>query len=266
MATLMIDSRRTLRSEFTKVRSVRSTYWSLFLMVVAAAAWSVAYTVATVHQWPTMSALDRTSFDATQDSVLGLALLGQLVIVVFGALMITSEYTTGMIRTSLTVMPRRAVVYWSKLAVFAAVSLALSLVTSFGTFYLGKALLAPTHVTMSLSNPAQLRSVLVTALYVEVCGLFAYGVGAIVRNTAVGLTFAYGVLALLPQLLKVLPGSLYHVLVRWVPGGDALAVMTATNGSHPPNMFSAWGELAVFAFYAIVLVLIGAAQFSRRDA
>jgi len=256
----------TLRSEFTKIRSIRSTYWSLFLLMLAAVAWCVAYCLATVHQWPTMSAPDRAGFDPTQDSVLGLALLGQLVIVVFGALMITSEYTTGMIRTSLTVMPRRAVFYWSKLAVFAAVSLVLALVSSFGTFFLGRILLAPTHVTMSLANPAVLRSVLVAALYVEVCGLFAYGVGALVRSTAGGLTVAYGVLALLPQLLRALPASLEHALVRWVPGGDALAVMTTTNGSNPPHMFSAWGELAVFAAYAAVLVLIGAAQFSRRDA
>lgn len=266
MTTMTIDSRRTIRSEFTKIRSVRSTYWSLFLLVLAAVTWCVAYCLATVHQWPTMSGLDKSNFDGTQDSVIGLAVLGQLIIVVFGALMITSEYGTGMIRTSLTVMPRRRVLYWSKLAVFAGVSLALSLVTSFGTFFLGKALLAPTHVTMSLANPAVLRSVLVTALYVEICGLLAYAIGAIVRSTAGGLTIAYGVLALLPQLIKALPGSLEHVLVRWVPGGDALSVMTTTNGSNPPHMFSAWGELAVFAGYAVILLTIGAVQFSRRDA
>jgi len=266
MTTLAIDSRRTIRSEFTKIRSVRSTYWSLFALVLAAVSWCVIYCLATVHQWPAMSAPDRASFDATQDSVIGLALLGQLVIVVFGALMITSEYGTGMIRTSMTVMPRRNVLYWSKLGVFAGVSLALSLVTSFGTFFLGKALLAPTHVTMSLSNPAVLRSVLVTALYVEVCGLFAYGVGAIVRSTAGGLTIAYGILALLPQLLKALPTNLEHALVAWVPGGDALSAMTTTTGSNPPHLFSAWTELAIFAGYAIVLVTTGAAQFARRDA
>jgi hypothetical protein len=147
------------------------------LLVVAAAAWCVAYCLGTVHQWPTMAAADRAGFDGTQDSVLGLALLGQLVIVVFGTLMITSEYTTGMIRTSLTVMPRRPVLYWSKLGVFAGISLVLSLVTSFGVFFLGKDLLGPTHTSMSLSDPAQLRSVIVAALYVEACGLFAYGVG-----------------------------------------------------------------------------------------
>lgn len=254
-------------SEFTKIRSVRSTYWSLLLLVLAAVAWCAVYAIATVKQWPRMSPLDRTSFDATQDSVLGLALLGQLVIVVLGALMITSEYTTGMIRTSLTVLPRRAVLYWSKLAVFASVSLVLSLATSVSVFFLGKALLAPAHVTMGLSQPTQLRSVLITALYVEVCGLLAYGVGAIVRNTAGALTIAYGVLALLPELLKALPTPVYQATVRWIPGGDALAVMTSTAGnSNPPHMFGAWAELAVFAGYATVLVLIGATQFRHRDA
>jgi ABC-2 type transport system permease protein len=277
MAPLTIGSRpaapgrdqeiaRTLRSELTKIRSVRSTYWSLLLLVIAAVAWCVAYCLGTVHQWPAMSAQDRAGFDPAQDSVLGLALLGQLVIVVFGALMITSEYATGMIRTSLTVMPRRGVLYGSKLAVFAAVSLVLSLAVSFGTFFLGQALLGPVHVTMSLSQPATLRSVLITALYVEMCGLFAFGVGAIVRNTAGALTIAYGCLALLPQLLKALPGSLNHALVRWVPGGDALAAMTASKGSRPPHLFPAWGELAVFAGYAAVLVIAGAAQFRDRDA
>lgn len=257
---------RTLRLEFTKVRSVRSTYWSLFLLVLASIAWCVTYCLATVHQWPHMAPQDRASFDPTQSSVIGLALLGQLVIVMFGALMITSEYSTGMMRTSLTVMPRRAMLYGAKLAVFAAVSLTVALVTSFGTFFLGRVLLGSTHATASLSQPGVLRAVIVTALYVEVCGLIAFGVGAIVRNTAGALTLTYGALALLPQLVKALPATLYHALVAWVPGGDAIAVMTATSGSRPPHLFSAWGELTVFAVYATALVIVGAAQFRTRDA
>jgi ABC-type transport system involved in multi-copper enzyme maturation permease subunit len=257
---------RTLRSEFTKVRSVRSTYWSLFLLVLASIAWCVAYCVATVHQWPHMAPQDRAGFDPTQSSVLGLALLGQLVIVVFGALMITSEYSTGMVRTSLTVMPRRGVLYAAKAAVFAAVSLVVAFVTSFGCFFLGRVLLSSTHAAASLSQPGVLRSVIITALYIEVCGLIAFGVGAIVRNSAGALTITYGCLALLPQLVKALPVSLYHALVAWVPGGDAVAVMTATSASRPPHLFSAWTELAVFAGYAAILVAVGAAQFRTRDA
>lgn len=269
MTSLTIAARpatRTIHSELTKIRSVRSTYWTLFVLVLAGATWCVAYCLGTVHQWPGMSAQARSAFDATQSSILGLGLLGQLVIVVLGALMITSEYSTGMVRTSLTVMPRRWTLYAAKAAVFAAVSLVVSFAASFGTFFLGRTLLASTHQAMSLSQPGVLRSVIVTALYVEVCGLFAFGVGALVRNTAGALTLAYGCLALLPELIRALPESLHNALMRWVPGGDALNVMTATLGGPHPLLFSAWGELAVFAGYAAILLVAGAVMFTRRDA
>ena len=96
---------RTIDSEFTKLRSLRSTYWTLFLLVLSGVAWCVVFSLGTVHQRSHMSAQDQSGFDATQNSIIGLAMLGQLVIVVLGVLMITSEYSTGTVRTSLTVMP-----------------------------------------------------------------------------------------------------------------------------------------------------------------
>jgi len=141
-----------------------------------------------------------------------------------------------------------------------------SFTTSFGTYFLGRVLLASTHAAAPLSQQGVLRSVVVTALYVEVCGLFAVGIGALVRNAAGALTLAYGVLALLPELIKALPDSLHNALMRWVPGGDALSVMTAALGGRRPLMFSAWGELAVFAGYAVIVLVAGAVVFSRRDA
>ena len=269
MTTLTIATRpaaRTIHSELTKIRSVRSTYWIMFVLVLASVAWCVAYCLGTVHQWPHMSAQDRSGFDATQNSILGLALLGQLVIVVFGALMITSEYSTGMVRTSLTVMPRRGTLYAAKAAVFAAVSLVVVFVASFGTFFLGRVLLGSTHVAMSLSQPGALRSLIVTALFVEACGLIAFGIGAVVRNTAAALTLAFGFLILLPELIRTLPVFLHNDLIRWVPGGDAINSMTGTIGGPIPHTFSAWGELAVFAGYAAILLAAGAVLFSRRDA
>jgi len=257
---------RTVRSEFTKLRSVRSTYWITFVLVLASVGWCTAYCLGTVHQWPNMSAQDRSGFDATQNSILGLALLGQLVIVVFGALMITSEYSTGLVRTSLTVMPRRGTLYAAKAAVFAAVSLVVAFVASFGTFFLGRILLSSTHVTMSLSQPGVLRSLIVTALFVEACGLIAFGIGALVRNTAAALTLAFGFLILLPQLTRTLPVFLHNDLIRWVPGGDAINSMTGTIGGPIPHTFSAWGELAVIVGYAAILLAAGAVLFSRRDA
>jgi ABC-2 type transport system permease protein len=257
---------RTVRSELTKIRSVRSTYWTLLALVLASVAWCVASGLGTVHSWSHMPAQARAAFDATQSSLIGLALLGQLVIAVFGALMFTSEYSTGTMRTSLTVMPRRWTLFAAKAGVFAAVSLVVAVATSFGTVFLGQVLLAGTHATASLSQPGVLRSVIITALYVEVCGLIAFGVGAIVRNTAGALTLAYGFLALLPKLVRALPDSLRNALERWVPGGNTLSTLTATSEPRIPYTFSAWGELAVFAGYAAILLIVGAALFSRRDA
>ena len=149
--------RGTLRSELTKLRSVRSTYWTLILLVLVGVAWSITFCAGTASHW---SASQRAGFDPTQSSIVGMAQLGQLVIIVLGALAITSEYSTGMIRTSLTVMPRRGVLYASKAAVFAAAALVIAVPTGFACFFIGQALLTPTHLTAALSQPGVLRAVI----------------------------------------------------------------------------------------------------------
>jgi ABC-2 type transport system permease protein len=256
----------TLRSELAKLRSVRSTYWTLLVLFAAGVAFSIANCAGIADRWAGTPAQAQAGFDATQASILGTILLGQLAIVVLGALAITSEYSTGMIRTSLTVMPRRGVLYGAKAAVFAAVTLAASLVASFASFYVGQALLASTHHSATLATPNALRSILLTAVFVTVCGLFAYGFGAIIRHTAGAMTTVYGLLFLLPQLAKALPTPWYADVVRWLPGGEALNAITSTTGTRYPDLFSAWGESAVFAGYAVILVIVGALLFRKRDA
>jgi ABC-2 type transport system permease protein len=257
----------TLRSEFTKIRSVRSTYWTLILLVAAGAGWAIADCAGEAAHWAQTAPQDRAGFDATQASVAGLALLGQLVIVVLGAIVVTSEYSTGMMRTSLSVMPRRGVLYGAKAAVLTAVTLVTALLTSFASFFIGQWLLRGTHVTASLSQPGVLRAVLASACYVALSGLFAFALGAIVRSTAGAVTTAFGLLFLLPQLAKALPSAWYADLVRWLPGGDVVNAITDTKdvnvGMH---LFSAWGEFAVFGGYTIFLLAVGAWLFSRRDA
>ena len=257
----------TLRSEFTKIRSVRSTYWSLILLVLAGFAWTIADCLGTAYKWPHMAAQDKIGFDATQTSIVGVALFGQLVILVLGTLVLTSEYSTGMIRTSLTVMPRRAVFYWSKAAVFAAVSVVIAVATSLAVFLVGQSLLHSTGQSASISQPGALRAVLLTGLFVALSGAMAYGLGAIVRNTAGGITAAFGLVFLLPQLAKALPNAWYADLERWLPGGNIVPAITSSQSQLlNPNMFSAWGEFAVFAGYTVILLGVGALLFSRRDA
>jgi ABC-type transport system involved in multi-copper enzyme maturation permease subunit len=257
----------SLRSELTKIRSVRSTYLTLLVLVLASVGWAVADCAGEAAHWAQTAPQDKASFDPTQASVVGLALLGQLVIVVLGALVMTSEYSTGMMRTSLGVMPRRGVLYGSKAAVLAAVTLVIALITSFAAFFIGQSLLRSTHVAANLSQPGALRAVLASAFYIALSGLFAFALGAIVRSTAGAITAAFGVLFLLPQLAKALPSSWYSDLVRWLPGGNSVGAFTGTNSaSAAPHLFSPWGEFAVFGGYTVILLIVGALLFSRRDA
>ena len=257
----------TLRSELTKIRSVRSTYWALALLVLASLAWSIAYCAGTASHWSQTAAQSRAGFDPTQSSVIGLVLLGQLVIVVLGALTITGEYSTQAVRTSLTVMPRRGVLYGAKAAVLAAVAIAVAFPASFLSFFTGQELLASTHAGATLSQPRVLQSIMISAMFVVLCGLFSYGIGLAVRNTAGTITAVYGFLFLLPQLARALPTAWNADLIRWLPGDQFDAVLTSTQ-SRPvsPYMFSAWGELAVFGGYTVVALVAGAILLRRRDA
>ena len=255
-----------LRSELTKIGSVRSTYWTLLAQAVASIAWAVLLCAATVSHWPTESAGSRAQFNAAGASLGGQVVLGELIFVVLGTLVITSEYSTGMIRTSLAVMPRRGVLYAAKAIVFAVVSFAISLVTSFAAFFTGQAILAGKHINATLGQPGVLRAVLLSAAVVTVFGLLAYGTGAVIRHTAGAITAILGVVFLLPALAQALPASWYQDLDRWLPGAGALSPIAMSAPPISAHLFPAWGEFAVFSGYAVVLLAAGAWSFIRRDA
>jgi ABC-2 type transport system permease protein len=255
----------TLRSEFTKIRSVRSTYWTLLALLVVSIGIGAAISAGTAASWSHTSPSDRATFDATQASVAGLFYLGELVIVVLAALVLTSEYSTGMIRTSLTAMPRRITVYVAKAVVFAAVAVVVSLVAAFISFFLGQALLASTHHNATLSQPHVLRAIIGSALYVALCGLFSFAAGSILRHTAATISTVIGVLFVLPILVQLLPNSWNQDMERWVPS-TAGGAISATVGGQDPHQFAPWGQFAVFAVYTAVLLVIGGVMFLRRDA
>jgi ABC-2 type transport system permease protein len=250
----------TLRSELTKILSVRSTYWTLSAQVVASIGWAVLFCAGTVSH-PSGGVAN-----AAFASLMGQVALGELIIVVLGALVITSEYSTGMIRTSLAVMPRRGVLYAAKATVFAGVTFTISLVVSFVDFFVGQAILATKHLNTTLAQPNVLRAVLLSAAIVTVFGLLAYGTGAIIRHTPGAITSMLGVIFLIPLLAQALPTPWYHDIVRWLPGGQALSPIASSAPQASPYLFSAWGEFAVFCGYAVVLLALGAWSFIRRDA
>lgn len=253
-----------LGSEFIKIRSVRSTYFTLIAFILAGIGFSVLFAAGQVSHWG--SNQSEIGFNATTPTLTGVVMLGELIIVVLGALTITSEYGTGMISTSLTVMPRRLVLYVAKAIVFTAVMLAISLPTSFAAYFAGQAIFATKHANSTLSDPNVLRAVLLAALVVPLFGLLALGLGAIVRHTAGAITSLLGLIFLLPLLAQALPTSWYQDIARWLPGGEALHPIIQTGPVHQPYLFGPWGEFAVFAGWAAVALIVGGWLLHRRDA
>jgi ABC-2 type transport system permease protein len=250
-----------LRSEFTKIKSTRSTYWTLLALVVVCVGIG-ALTCAGTASHP--QGVSPTNFDATQQSLAGLY-VGQLVIAVLGALTITSEYSTGMIRTTLSVQPRRGVVFAAKAVVFAAVTLVTGLIASFGSFFVGQAILSSHHLSATLGEPNVLRAVIGGALFLTACGMLAYGLGAILRHTAAAISAAIGLLFVLTVLVQFLPHTWQNNVDKWMPAlaGSQIWTTKATSG---PNMFSPWGGFAVLAGWAVVAIVVGLLLFRTRDA
>ena len=251
-----------VRSEFTKIRSTRSTYWTLLALIVVTVGIGAIATAGTASH---PQGITKASLDATQQSLAGLY-VGQLVIAVLGALTITSEYSTGMIRTSLAVQPRRGVVFAAKALVFAAVSLVTGLVACFASFFIGQAILSSHHLNATLGDPNVLRAVIGGALFLTACGMLAYGLGALLRHTAGAITAAIGLLFVLSILVNFLPQSWQNNVDKWMPAIAGAQIWTTKASSGGPHLFSAWPGFAVLATYAVVAIVAGLVVFRTRDA
>jgi ABC-type transport system involved in multi-copper enzyme maturation permease subunit len=254
----------TLRSELTKIRSVRSTYWTMIVLFVVAVGIGALITWLTASHWDQASLSQRASFDPASNSLVGLY-FGQFVIVVLGAMTITAEYSTGMIRSSLTAMPRRGVLYLAKALVFTLAALVIGEITSFVAFFLGQALLgtAPVHISTTLSAPHVLRVVIGGGLFIAACGLFAFGIGTLVRHTAAAISIAIGALFVVPIVVNFLPASWNNDIVRWLPSEGGLAIWRTTQQAHE---WPAWGEFGVFLAYTAAVLIAGYILFRKRDA
>jgi ABC-type transport system involved in multi-copper enzyme maturation permease subunit len=254
----------TIRSETTKLRSVRSTYWTMIVLFIVAVGIGALITWLTASHWDQASLSQRASFNPARNSLIGLY-FGQFVIVVLGSLTITAEYSTGMIRTSLTAMPRRGVLYVAKALVFTVAALIIGEITSFVAFFVGQALLgtAPVHVSTTLAAPHVLRAVVGGGLFIAACGLFAFGIGTLVRHTAAAISIAIGVLFVLPIIVNFLPTSWTNDITRWLPSEGGTAIWNTVQQAHD---WPAWGEFSVFLGYTAAVLIAGYIVFRRRDA
>jgi ABC-2 type transport system permease protein len=251
-----------IRSEWTKLRSVRSTYWTLLALVVICVGLGSLIDWAFASHWNQENPAQRGDFNAVNHS-LNMLYLGQLVVAVLGVLAITSEYSTGMIRTSLTAMPRRGTVYAAKATVFTVVALVVGEITSFVMFFLGQALLHSTGHSATISSPGALRAVVGGGLFLAGCGLFAFGIGTLIRHTAGAITIAVAVMFVVPILTGVLPQSWQNNVQKFEPITAGGEIWSTRND---PGFYGHWTEFFIFLAWIAVLLVAGAMVIRKRDA
>ena len=251
---------RVVLSEWTKLRSVRSTRWSLLIAVASTIGIAALACAVVSHHYPQMSPQDRADFNPLDVTFAGVQ-LAQLAIGVLGVLVITAEYSTGMIRASMTAVPRRLPVLWAKAGVYGLVVLSLMIPATLIAFFVGQALLARHHIDIAFTHPGVARAVIGAALYLTVVGLFGLGLGAIVRNTAGGIATFAGIMFVLPPLMNVFPSSWNHAASPYLPLAAGESIMSITSGDH----LSPWVGLALFAGYAAAALGVAALLLLRRD-
>ena len=251
---------RVIRSEWTKLRSVRSTRWSLATAVVATIGIAALACAIAAHHYAQMSFRDRADFHPLEVNLAGVQ-LAQLAIGVLGVLAITAEYSTGMIRSSFTAVPKRLPVLWAKAIVYGLTVLALMIPSVLLAFLVGESLFARHHISISFSHPGVARAVIGAALYLTIVGLFGLGLGAIIRNTAGGISAFAGIMFVLPPLMNVLPASWNNAASPYLPLAAGESILSITPGNH----LSPWVGLALFAGYAAAALAVAAVLLVRRD-
>ncbi|WP_309062825.1 ABC transporter permease [Streptomyces sp.] len=252
---------QVVRSEWTKIRSVASTVWTLSLAVVVTIALGMLISALSRSEFDGMSARDRLSFDPTFISFAGMS-LGQLAMVVFGVLVVSNEYSTGMIRASLAAVPQRGTFLFGKLAVATALALVVSLATSFAAFFLGQAMLGEHRA--SLGDDGVLRAVIGGGLYMTLIAVFSMGVATMLRSPMLSLGVLVPFFFLISSILGYVEAT--KEVGRFLPDQAGSRIMQVVPPVGDDTPYGPWGGLGIMVLWVIAALLGGYVLLKRRDA
>jgi ABC-2 type transport system permease protein len=277
---------QAIRSEWTKLRSVRSTWISLAVIVVAGIGLSALVSNVEATRWAGLGPVDRAQFDPVRFSQTG-EFLSQFVVGVLGALIVTSEYSTGSIRTTLAAMPRRTTVLAAKAVVVGVVVFVVTQITAFISFFVsqavltahgGRALPADSSIltqlrsrvipVVTLANGGAVRAVILCGVYLTLLTLLALGIGFILRHTAGAISLYVGLLLVIPLVIGILPSSISGSIEKYLPSnlGLAMIVVTTRKTDFAGVLLSPWAATGLLALYAAVVVALAVWVLARRDA
>ncbi|MFJ4906114.1 ABC transporter permease [Streptomyces sp. NPDC093249] len=259
----MAAASAVLRSEWTKIRTVSSTVWTLASALVVTVAMGAGLSALVNSTFDQLGEAERLTFDPTVVSFSGMV-LGQLAMVVFGVLVVGSEYSSGMIRTSLAAVPQRTTFLLSKVAVAGGLALLVGLATSFLAFFLGQALLGGHRASIGDDNV--LRAVFGAGLYLALIALFSMGVTAMLRSSMLSLGILVPFLLLISNILTAVPKA--KEVARFFPDQAGKKIMQvvpdAMNSQGTP--YGPWGGLGIMVLWVVAALLGGCLVLRRRDA
>jgi ABC-2 type transport system permease protein len=249
-----------LNSEWTKIRTVSSTTWTLISALVVTVALGAGLSALFSSQFDSLDRSEQLTFDPTLISFSGMV-LGQLAMVVFGVLVVGSEYSSGMIRTSLAAVPRRATFLFSKVFVAGSLAVVVGMVTGFLSFFLGQALLGD-HGT-SIGEPNVLRAVIGSGLYMGLIAIFSMGITAMLRSSMLALGILMPFFFLVSQILAAVPVA--KTVARYFPdqAGTKIMQVVPDTGDSP---YGPWGGFGILALWTVAALIGGYAVLRKRDA
>jgi len=248
-----------LRSEFCKLRSVRSTFWTLVAAVVSNI---VLAALAAIFLPGQLNPEQKAAVDPVQLSLAGLH-LSQIAFGVLGVLVISSEYSTGMIRATLAAVPRRRLMLAAKAIVFTITALVVGILSSFAAYLMFQAFLSDASLKSSLGDPGVPRAVTGGGLYLTMLGLLGLALGATLRHSAGAITTLFGLLFVPAIFMSLLPTSWQTTIGPYIPmrAGEQIYILH----SHQAGL-GAWPGFGVFSLYAALALVVGLALIRRRDA
>jgi ABC-2 type transport system permease protein len=254
---------RVVRSEWTKLWSLRSTRWVLLVSFIAMAAPGPIISAVQMGRWAHLTLHQRATFDSIDTGVGGWH-LAQLGIGVLGVLIISGEYSTGMIRSSLMAVPRRLPVLAAKVLVYVGVIFVLMLVATSISYFATQAIVAEHHIQHGIGYPGALRVVIGNVLFLTVLGIMCVGLGGWVRNSAGGIAAFVGLIFVLSGIIDILPSNIGNAVMPYLPlnAGTAVATYTFENSHH----LTPWGGFALFCGYTLIVMLGASLTLVLRDA
>lgn len=262
LGVMPATQRRVVRSEWTKLFSLRSTRFSLAATLLLIVGIGLLACIVFETRWAHLSAHDKQDFHPLSVSLAGIN-FAQLAIGVLGVLAITGEYSTGMIRATLSAVPTRLPVLWGKAAVFGSVAFAITLPATVVVFLVGQAILSGEHIDVGLTHPGVERALLGAPLFLTAMGLFGLGLGAIIRSTAGGIAALAAIIFVLPPIVGLLPASVADSIDPYLPSNAGNAIWTI---NPDPHTLAPWAGFGIFCAYVAIAIGVAAILLARRDA